>query len=1109
MINERVFGTPITGSVRDELSRRQDGTKDFEFGESIKLQKNIELSSRTPFIRMWTAIKLTEPERIIAKLIDDGVAEEIDESQIKTEQDNQSDVLKNYNQNIENLVSQIPDMSEPTSPTYVNISTQIQSIELAKTFKTRLLKFLKKPKTIKETIRETTYEEKIYVLGNYEYENNYRQISPNEPNNSSNFFQTEGVNNKLLKPQSGITSVTSETQEGLGLIKKTTVNFVVHNFYDFDKIYNKYFLKPGAKIFLDFGWNVVENLYEPKKLLEKAKSNELQKFLYSEGGIDDVDYLGEITKNNGNLEILSGIVSDYNAKILSNGSVECSVTLTSSNNALLSFENDDETYVRISKMLESGIFYLGLQQIINNLPEDSQDRKDLEEDSVPNYTTSTEDIKIYENNLRKNASRSLGFQSGQESVTNLSVVMGLFLIDSNLSDAYMSWGRFEDYIINETFGHGKDANDINEGDSGQIRMDSSNEFSMWSSRFEQRQRALLRIGKEVPNFIFPSWWGNNSPSGRNPSYTFQKGKYPKDSIGTIEDKGSDEFGRIPLREVFINIKFIKDTFEEHKNKPIKNVVKILLDKINKDSDNLFKWKLTAGNTESQLKIIDMNYTQREKLKVNENSAGTNNLFTFKIMSPDSIVKDYNLEFKLPSNSIGDMYAIKGMSALDKISKSDPRIQNLVDLETIDFDNLNTIYLPDDGSFRAQDKLNKDSDAESYRVYNRINDLLSTDTMNISVAVEPKYDFIQGSMYAESNSDETTGGEKPKKVKQKVDLYKISDQSLKVSGFIVTNSVIDYYRSKSIQSIKNNNSDLLPYTLSLSIYGISSIVPGDTFKVDYLPKEHLENTFLQVVKVSHDISSAGWTTSLDTQYRPFFPENKNSIFLDIPANKGKVRLSASCISDEFKLMAQDRRIAPDIDPGFFESIKVSGDRDTPIDYKYFFKFTTDFVIEDQTEDSKIDHILHFKTRLDFDTYLDGNKIIDGRIQNHRGLGFKCIFKGKNINNTIGSDFKVETRGANKTSKLDDDKIDLVYNYYGNPQNTYVYPPNIRMKADKEYRLFIKDNTAVILDPKIDGEGNTSEQYKKLKSFFQKYLFSPGTSASLYEGVDLIENQQNTE
>ena len=50
-------------------------------------------------------------------------------------------------------------------------------------------------------------------------------------------------NNKYMKPQAGITSVSSETEGALGLIKKTTVEFIVHNFEDFDKIYNKYFLK--------------------------------------------------------------------------------------------------------------------------------------------------------------------------------------------------------------------------------------------------------------------------------------------------------------------------------------------------------------------------------------------------------------------------------------------------------------------------------------------------------------------------------------------------------------------------------------------------------------------------------------------------------------------------------------------------------------------------------------------------------------------------------------------------------------------------------------------------------------------------------------------------
>jgi len=56
-----------------------------------------------------------------------------------------------------------------------------------------------------------------------------------------------------MKPPAGITSISSTTEGTLGVIKKTTVNFVVHNFHDFDSIYNRFFLKPGAQIFIDFG----------------------------------------------------------------------------------------------------------------------------------------------------------------------------------------------------------------------------------------------------------------------------------------------------------------------------------------------------------------------------------------------------------------------------------------------------------------------------------------------------------------------------------------------------------------------------------------------------------------------------------------------------------------------------------------------------------------------------------------------------------------------------------------------------------------------------------------------------------------------------------------
>ena len=49
-------------------------------------------------------------------------------------------------------------------------------------------------------------------------------------------------NNEFLKPPAGITSITSTTEGTLGVIKKTTINFTVNNFTDYDKIYSRFFL---------------------------------------------------------------------------------------------------------------------------------------------------------------------------------------------------------------------------------------------------------------------------------------------------------------------------------------------------------------------------------------------------------------------------------------------------------------------------------------------------------------------------------------------------------------------------------------------------------------------------------------------------------------------------------------------------------------------------------------------------------------------------------------------------------------------------------------------------------------------------------------------------
>ena len=62
------------------------------------------------------------------------------------------------------------------------------------------------------------------------------------------------------------------------------------------------------------------------------------------------------------------------------------------------------------------------------------------------------------------------------------------------------------------------------------------------------------------------------------------------------------------------------------------------------------------------------------------------------------------------------------------------------------------------------------------------------------------------------------------------------------------------------------STILPLELSLVIYGISSLVPGDVFNIDYLPEQYRDKTYFQVMNVEHSVDSSGWKTTLQTQLR---------------------------------------------------------------------------------------------------------------------------------------------------------------------------------------------------------------------------------------------------
>ena len=883
-INTRIFGTPITGSVKTELERRQNGKSRVVYpNESVDTNsENYRLDARTPFVRMWTAVKLIEPEQTadiykefftkaeFMQLSTDPLTQNMGDK-LTANTKYKANQFKNENPNTEIV------------PVWVDLPGH--------SGKKAIEKYI--VRTVNDgVIRDRIdFAREVYVIGDYNYQVSYGQYETNESiqtitsgnittQDSSETSESETVakevfpnelkNNNLLKPKAGIVGMSSETLGIVGEKKQTNVTFIVHNFEDFDNIYNRYFLKPGATIFVDFGWSSVEDLYEPEKLLDFKGLGGIREYLYGESKLGETT--GQITKNSGDLEVLQGTVSDYSAKILKNGSIECTVTLTSANTALLEFQIDDNELVNQKDFLQKGTLYYGANRTLEDLEADG-DIDNIEEYAkaleMPDANTSFTDEENRDKKAEFFSFLELGYAQGLVPTKN-SVILGVYVNDLTASDTYISLGFFEDFVINSSYGFGKSFDDINYGNNMQIRMDSSYSFTTFNKLMYEKQRVFNMLQDELPRFIYPAIWGNFEIStGEGNSLNWNGKKYPFNSYptGTLDEFGGAynydyENKRIPLRELFIHVDMVVKAFEENKGGSVKDVVLTLLEKINDNSDGFVDLQLSAGDTDNEIKIIDNNFLEftnsldRVGEDKNQENIEFKNLFTFKIMSPDSIVQDYNLEFVMPKGNLGNMLAITNMSHENGIFPINNMIDDSIAIDSLDTDSLSIVYEPDNGGYAA-DRLNaKSSNKHKSDVYDRVAEILSTDLYKTNSTRgmtrhyintdsgngQSVFEMIEEDWIEQHEVDitEKTKKDKESEKKQK-DIDKIQENIdiLTQHGFNVSNSFRDYYALRQREEvILKQRPNALPYTLSLKIYGISSLVPGDTFRVDYLPKIHL-------------------------------------------------------------------------------------------------------------------------------------------------------------------------------------------------------------------------------------------------------------------------------
>tara|TARA_R100000995_G_scaffold74261_1_gene43233 strand:- start:447 stop:3842 length:3396 start_codon:yes stop_codon:yes gene_type:complete len=696
---------------------------------------------------------------------------------------------------------------------------------------------------------------------------------------SNQKYQPELQDNPYFKPTSGITSVNSKSEGAVGALRRTTVNFTVHNKHDFDNIFLPFFLKPGATVFVDFGWSdKALTLYNPN---DKVSNKNLNMANFYESIYPDKDGIKK-----GFTTTVSGQVTKYDVNVDEKGSFNCSLEFVSSNYSLLDKTISDDNNLKfifdnsIEELL-MGYFlaFSGIQidvdaLIAGNNRLTAKQRKSLVKDFFD------DDERRYQQGI----DQSLGMIdliSRKSGIYYQNVIHGDSEEDK-LGDkeaVYISYGLFEDKFLNQFISfwqyfddEGNDTTKIEEKTNPFANSFSSKDsWARFDADLLSLQKQKFYSDDDRLSFLYPETW--------NDTYNKLKPTGWEDAGGVDNDI---EKRRIPLRDLFISVPTISEAFKKSQN--VNDALEFIFDQIYEDSGNIINIKMISNN-DAQVSLTFTDINVSAELFDDE-------VLMFDTTSGNTVVLNSDLKFETPKAGLSSMIAIGNLS--------EP--QYFDELELMKFNFLNSIivdpeatdkkyqikHLPDYGdppkrykalTVNMNDIIAKETDIRGSFIdpsqnYNT-NNLVKGDYQNY---LDKKKDLLEpgfwekmfGKPSDETETDDVVNVEAELETEMPDGtpiLYAKSNRDLKLLNAKKNNFI----------SPKNNTiSPVLPVNLTLKIYGNNFLGIGDFFTINFLPKHYQERVYFQIVGVDHSIGTSMWDTTYTTVMR-LKPNEKQKTF----------------------------------------------------------------------------------------------------------------------------------------------------------------------------------------------------------------------------------------
>jgi len=275
------------------------------------------------------------------------------------------------------------------------------------------------------------------------------------------------------------------------------------------------------------------------------------------------------------------------------------------------------------------------------------------------------------------------------------------------------------------------------------------------------------------------------------------------------------------------------------------------------------------------------------------------LMEFSVFSKDSIITSYNLNLQLTKEAATlALYGNQGKLANGNFTNSttlyDEGIQKLGALQNAifsDFEGSDKIKLGKDKSYvdpiaitgfssaMTDDDIGLDMgnyNKNSSFVEKPINNNFSLSSISsITQDIEKIKEEISKKLEGKDDEDEDGTDTETTPFKEEQDkLYPLSyDRNGSVRGDLKKTQLakLNHSNIESDQSDWVIQKPIIPIDLDLTIDGIGGLVPGNLFKIDFLPEIYRKYTYFIIMSINHSIATTGWSTSMNAKMKLDFPK----------------------------------------------------------------------------------------------------------------------------------------------------------------------------------------------------------------------------------------------